>query len=338
MEAPPARVTVLITLYNKGAYVAETVRSVLSSTFTDFELLLVDDASTDGGLEVVRGIEDPRVRILESPVNTGRAAAANRGYDHACGEYVAVLDADDLMHPERLAKQVAFMDAHPEVGVCGSWSRMMGDPSQLVRMPATDEACRAVMLFGMPVLYPAAMIRRAVLEDNRLRCDADWHLPGMDHLFMLHIGAHAAYANLQEPLLTYRMGENNMRHGRDTVTDRFALERELFNFLQIAATDAEVEMHLAFHNLFRRPFHAADVRALWAWKNRLGRINRERGLFPAKLFEAELERRWDRLFHLFAGQSVGAAMAHFRLSGNWSTARLAYLGKVTANRWLDRKR
>lgn len=337
MEAAPARVTVLITLYNKGAYVAETVQSVLSSTFTDFELLVVDDASTDDGLAVVRHIGDPRIRILESPVNTGRAAAANRGYDHARGEYVAVLDADDLMDPERLAKQVTLMDAHPEVGVCGSWSRMMDDPLQLVRMPFTDEVCRSVMLFGMPVLYPAAMIRRAVLEDNRLRCAADWRLPGMDHLFMLHIGTHAAYANLQEPLLTYRMGENNMRHGRDTVEDRFALERELFRFFKIPATDAEVGSHLAFHNLFRKPFNAADVRALWTWKNKLGNINREREIFPTKLFQAELERRWERLFHRFAEQDLGAAMAHLRLSGHWSPGRLAYFGKVAINRWLDRK-
>ena len=96
MPTAPSKVTVLMTLYNKAPFVAEAVQSILDNTFTDLELLVVDDASTDGGLEVVRSIADPRIRLLESPVNTGRAAAANRGYDAARGEYVAVLDADDI--------------------------------------------------------------------------------------------------------------------------------------------------------------------------------------------------------------------------------------------------
>lgn len=331
------KVSVLITVYNKGAFVEEAVRSMLDNSFKDIEVLVVDDASTDGGLEKIKAITDPRLRILESAVNTGRGAAANRGYDAARGEYVAILDGDDIAHPERLAKQVSYLDAHPEVGACGSWIQLGGTGAQLLKFPAGDAECRGRMLFGMPVIYGAAMLRRSVLEEHGLRCDPDWRKPGMDYLFMLGIGRYAAYANLQEPLLTYRLGENNMRHGRDVIQDRSDLERETFRFFGIPASDVEVGLHLAFHGLFAKPFDAQQVRALWAWKNKLTALNRAQNLFTPDLFEAELERRWSRLFHRFADGDLGAALAHLRLSGQWPADRLTYLAKATLNRWSGRK-
>lgn len=331
------RVTVLMTLYNKGPYVEEALRSVLAQTFTDFELLVVDDASTDGGLDKVKAISDPRIRILESAVNTGRAAAANRGYDAATGDYVAVLDADDLMHPERLAKQVDFMDAHPDVGALGSWASTVNNPDQWVKMPADDRHCRSTMLFGMPVLYPASMLRHKVLKDHHLRCNPEWKTPGMDYLFILQIGHHALYANLQEPFYSYRMGANNMRYGRNELQDWRLLVRETFHFFGLPITADELELHLAFHGQWRVPFTAGRTRQLWAWKQKLAAMARERGLFSGALFEAELDRRWNRLFHRFADQDLGAAWAHLRLSCHWPVNRLSYLSKVTLRRWAGGK-
>lgn len=331
------KVTVLMTLYNKGAFVEEAVRSILANTFTDFELLLVDDASTDGGLEKVKAIEDRRLRILESPVNTGRAAAANRGYDAAQGEYVAVLDGDDLAHPERLAKQVAFLDAHPEVGVVGSAYQTLGKEPRIAQWPETDTECRAILLFGDPVIYGSAMIRRSVIEKYRLRCDPDWRSPGMDYLFILGFSKYTRYANLPEALLSYRMGANNMRHERDPVEDKARIIQEVFRFFELPISDRQLELQLALHDLFRKPFKADQVIALRKWIDSLAGLNRERALFPVALFEQELNRRWNRLFHRFADHDAGTALAHLRLSGQWPMDRLSYLAKATLNRWIGRK-
>ena len=337
MPASP-KVTVLMTLYNKGPWVQEAVQSVLAQTFTDFELLVVDDASTDDGPTRVKSIADPRIRVLESAENTGRAAAANRGYNAARGEYIAVLDADDLMMPDRLAKQTAFLDARPDIGAVGSWTSLIHAPDMLVRMPAEDVQCRSAMLFGMPVLYPAAMLRRSVLEAHQLRCDPDWKTPGMDYLFMLAIGRHAGYANLQEPLSAYRQGANNMRHARNERQDWRILVEAAFRFFDLPATADELELHLAFHGQWEKPFDGAHTRRLWAWKQRLAALARERGLFSGPGFEAELEHRWQRLFHRFAEGDLGAGLAHLRLSGHWPVDRLIYLAKVTVNRWTGRTR
>jgi len=334
---PPVKVSVLITLYNKGPFVEEAVHSILANSFTDFELLVVDDASTDDGPARVKAIADPRIRLLESAVNTGRAAAANRGYDAALGEYVAVLDADDIAYPERLAKQVAFLDAHPEVGACGSWVKAFGSSEVEARMPATDAEARALSLFGMPVLYPASMLRRSVIEAHHLRCDPQWLLPGMDRLFMLKVGQHSRYANLQETLNGYRVGEQNMRHGRNAVEDKHHLYRAVFDHFGIPATKEQIVLQTFLHEeVGGPPPTAGQVRRLAAWIKELEAANQRLGVFPPPEFAAQIEKRWKGLFHRIVLHDAWSALYHLWLTGELR-GRAGYWGKVTAERWFGRR-
>ncbi len=325
MPTAPVKVTVLMTLYNKGPFVAEAVQSILNSTFADFELLVVDDASTDGGLDVVKGFTDARIRILESGMNTGRGSAANRGYDNARGEYVAVLDADDRMLPERLAKQVAFMDAHPEVGVSSTWLQSFGATDAVVKKPDTDEKIRCRMLLGLQLSYPACIIRRSLIEEHAVRCDPTWLTPGMDHLFLLKLGLHAQYANIQEALTLYRVGAQNMDHGRDRTPDRRLLLRETFRLLGIPASQEEVDLHLMLGNLHTVPPTPQRVRALADWLKRLKAHNRNSGQFAVEEFEKDLDLLWKRTFHPVADRSPSAGWTQLRMTNPSDLRRLYYL-------------
>lgn len=308
------RVTVLMTLYNKGPYVVEAIRSVLASTFADVEVLVVDDASTDDGPALVTALADPRVRMLGSAVNTGRADAANRGYDAARGTYIAVMDADDLMHPERIARQVAFMDAHPEVGACGSWLEFFGGSDTVHRLPATDDEARPLMLFGVPVSYGACMFRRSVLERFHLRCPAQWSTPGMDYLFMLDVGRHTRYANIQVPLTRYRIGDQNMRHGRDPYQDDLLLFRAVFALLSVPTSEADVRSHLILLGHRAPVVTAAQVRAVAAWKKTLLEWARRSGGAPVPGLMRQLDQRWDGLFHHLLRTDLPVAWSHWRCS------------------------
>lgn len=337
MDRSPAhgsapRVTVLMTYYNKGKYVEEAVSSVLASSYTDFELLVVDDASTDGGLALVRAFNDSRIRILESTVNTGRAAAANRGFDAARGEYVAILDADDLMYPGRLAKQTAFLDAHPLVGVLGTHVDIIGADAGTGSWKLTDKECRGAVLFGDPLWYGAAMFRRSILDEHHLRCDPQWLTPGMDYLFLLRIGFHAQYANLPETLCAYRMGEQNMRHGRDPIIDRGTLYREAFRIVGIPAGDDQVRLQLMLHRLFSHAPGACDVHALRKWLDELIAMNRRNGWFPYDVFEETLETRWDGLYHRLCEFGIAQGWAHLSASGAYPMDRLYYLFRQAFDR------
>lgn len=331
------KVTVLITLYNKGPFVREAVQSVLDQEYQDLELLVVDDASQDEGPAVVRQFDDPRIRLLESPVNTGRAAAANRGYKAARGKYVAVLDADDRMLPGRLEKQVALMEAHPEIGVAGSWIQAFGGSDRCIQPPADDRAARSLELFGMPVMYGSCMIRREVIEKHHIRCEENWLLPGMDRLFILRIGQHARYANLQEFLTSYRIGPQNMRHGRDAVKDRSALDAKVFSLLGIPASPPEVRLHCFLHPEHGQlPSGPVQVWRLYKWIKHLTAMNRKAAIWPLEEFEAELQVRWQRLFHALVEKDACGAFAHALLNGSLG-AQFGYWAKVTKDRWAGRK-
>ncbi len=113
-------VSVIMSAFNAEAYLREAVDSILAQTFGDFELIVVDDASTDRTLEIVAEYSDPRIRVIRNPSNLGVGGARNRGLRLARGKYIAMHDADDTSVPDRLAQQVTYLDAHPEVGLIGS--------------------------------------------------------------------------------------------------------------------------------------------------------------------------------------------------------------------------
>lgn len=332
------RVTVLITYFNKGAFVEEAVRSVLDSSFSDLEVLVVDDASTDGGLDHIQAIGDPRVRILSSLVNTGRAAAANRGFEAARGEYVAILDADDRMMPDRLERQVAFMDAHVEVGVSGGYLRAFGRNENELHVPADDAEARAFVLFGMPVFYPTCIIRRSVLEQTGVRCDPAWRTPGMDHVFMLRLLLRTRIANLPVVLTEYRRGEQNMRHGRDDRADRLLITTELFRVLGLPTDDRGPELFHTLDGHSPSPPDAKMVKAIHTWMDRFRALNRSNAWFDTQHLEVQLQKRWNQLFHVLPDHDPNAAWVHAILTRPLPIRRLRYLLMMQVKRVFGSRR
>src|SRR5687767_9206093 len=113
-------VSIVLPVYDAVAYVAEAVRSILAQTFGDFELILVNDGSTDGSRDVLAGFKDYRIRILDQQ-NLGLVAALNRGIREARGEWIARMDADDVSLPGRLEAQITHLRRHPEIGLLGGF-------------------------------------------------------------------------------------------------------------------------------------------------------------------------------------------------------------------------
>jgi glycosyltransferase EpsE len=158
------RVSVVTSVYNGEAYFDRAIPGILSQTMDDFELVVVDDGSTDRTLEWLRelALKDPRVRVF-SPGRMGAARAYNYGVEQATGEYVARQDFDDLSYPERLQLQSAFLDAHPDVGVVGGAYLLVDERrgERYVRVPPTShEAIIQAMARYVPIAHTTAMYRR----------------------------------------------------------------------------------------------------------------------------------------------------------------------------------
>ena len=159
------QVTVLLAVHNGEPYVREAVRSVLDQTFDDFELLVVDDASTDATTEIVEGFGDSRIRLLRNERNLGQVPSLNRGLREARGEYVARLDADDVCLATRLARQVEVLDSEPRVCLVGAWMQAIDDRGHRIarlekRLSDYVDFVYHTLIMRVYVSHPAAMYRR----------------------------------------------------------------------------------------------------------------------------------------------------------------------------------
>jgi glycosyltransferase involved in cell wall biosynthesis len=167
------QVSVVIPVYNVEKYIAETVQSVLNQSYSDFELLIVDDGSSDRSIEICQQFTDPRIRIIQQP-NQGVSAARNAGIREAKGKYIAFLDGDDLWTVDKLEKHVQHLESSPNVGVSFCRSAFIdetGSPLSIYQMPQLTEITPAKILCRNPIGNGSApVIRRAVFED--LECQS----------------------------------------------------------------------------------------------------------------------------------------------------------------------
>lgn len=206
-------ISVITTTYNGLPFLSEAVQSVLDQNLVDFEYIIVDDGSTDATAEVVASIRDSRLRYIQCE-RMGRPAVLNLALQEAKGRYVANLDADDWMLPDRLAEQRAFLDANPQVGMVGSayYLHYPGGSETLVEFPLIDADLRRRLFVGYPFVHSAVMYRHEVLVmaggfDESLPCSIDYDV-------CTRLALRARLANLPAPLVVRRVHEQNyfMKH------------------------------------------------------------------------------------------------------------------------------
>ncbi len=201
------RVTVLMPTYNVAPWVDEAIQSVLNQTYKDFDLLVVDDASSDDTLAHVRAIDDPRIRIAAFPNNVGLADNLNRGLDLIDTELVARMDGDDVAEPDWLETGIKVLDSHPEVGVCSFGFQFFGTKTSLVRFPEGNEDSKAQMLFGCTVIVP--VLRRSVFVENNLHYSTA-AFPAEDYMMWSNVYRVTQVYNVQRTLFHYRTHETQI--------------------------------------------------------------------------------------------------------------------------------
>lgn len=197
-----AKVTVLMPTNNVAPYVKEAIDSVLRQTYRDLELLVIDDCSTDNTVAVVHGIDDPRIRIVQNEKNLGLADNLNKGLSLISTEYVARMDGDDIAEPFWLEKEVAMLDANPEIGICSGGFERFGTAKSLVRFPERPEDSMANMLFECSVIVPT--FRMSLYRDHGLRYSTE-AFPAEDYRFWAECLRITKIYNIPETLFHYRM-------------------------------------------------------------------------------------------------------------------------------------
>jgi glycosyltransferase involved in cell wall biosynthesis len=200
----PPRVSVVLCVYNQADYLPEAMGSILGQTLTDLELIVVDDGSTDSSPEVIHRFTDPRIRYVRNERNLGHASSLNRGCALARGRYLAIMDSDDISLPERLARQADFLDAHPDVAMCGSWVETFGARTEVRRFP-TEPAVLAVSPATVLPVFDANCHAAAGQRPLPEGFDFDRFGLAFDYAYWVEVANRAPVANLPEVLLKYRL-------------------------------------------------------------------------------------------------------------------------------------
>jgi glycosyltransferase involved in cell wall biosynthesis len=200
------QITVLLPVYNGAADVEQAVLSILAQTYTDFELLIINDGSKDNTAEILAGLHDPRIRLVHQE-NMGSAAASNRGIALARGRYIARQDHDDLSLPTRLEKQWAYMESNPDCALVGTRAEIwVGDePSDRMHDHPTEHAHILFdLLFDNPFVHSSVMMRRDAIEAVGGYSTDPVRQPPEDYELLSRLARHYRVANLSERLLIYR--------------------------------------------------------------------------------------------------------------------------------------
>jgi glycosyltransferase involved in cell wall biosynthesis len=202
------KVSVLMAVYKTDTdYLKQSISSILEQTYKDFEFLILDDCPSDSREDVVATFHDPRIKYMKNEYNMGISKTRNKLIDMSQGEYLAVMDHDDISLPERLEKQVAFLDSHPKVGVVGTWYKKIPEGKVKKRYILNGQIERDLM-WHCSILHPSSMIRKSVLDQNNLRYEEAFS-PAEDYALWCRLLGKTHFANLPEILFLYRDYKGN---------------------------------------------------------------------------------------------------------------------------------
>jgi len=197
-------ISVILPVYNAEKYIEEAINSILEQAYQNFELIIINDGSTDTSLSVINQYEkNNKVRIVTQE-NKGLIFTLNKGIDLAKGQYIARMDADDIAHPERFEKQISLFEANPSLGVCSASTENFGAETDLTIRSDDNDNLKATLLFWPPFAHPAAMIKRSVLSDNNIKYREEFkHCEDFD--LWSQLAPYGEFSNVTEVMLKYRV-------------------------------------------------------------------------------------------------------------------------------------
>lgn len=309
----------MMPVYNGAPYLRQAIESVLWQTHAKWELIILDDSSTDDSLRVIETFSDPRIRMLTNDANRGLAFGRTRCVREARGEFCAWLDQDDWSEPERFEKQVRYFRSHPESGICGSAVRVFGAADRLEVVPQDHASIAATFLFENPFANSSMMFRTSVF-DGLDPLFSENYFPAEDFEVYSRLILKTRAHNLSEALTHYRvhLGQSSGREeqlldAHKKVIDRIAL------LLVGSFSEGEQESH---HRLALGPGTGdlQTLRKMDSWIRRLLRGNALHGVFEQSALESLLSQRWRSLCTPVIGNSFSVARCY------WNGSALGAVG------------
>jgi len=224
-------VSIVMPNYNGALYLREAIESVLNQTFTNFEFIIVDDASTDNSRDIIAdySARDNRIKVVFNAVNQYVNRTANIGLEAASGKYYARIDSDDICLPNRIEMQYEFMENNPDVLICGSYCHIIDKNGNIIsnkKFPIEDYEIKRALWRRTPIQHSCLFARREIIINNGKYNATD--TPSEDLEMLIRLGSKYKFANIPEYLVKYRVHGNNiiMRQQRAVIRKTVQLRKE----------------------------------------------------------------------------------------------------------------
>lgn len=312
------QISVIMTACNTGRYIKDAIDSILSQTFRDLELIVINDGSTDDTDEIVTGIRDERLRYVRSEENRGIPFSRNLGLDMAGGKYLAIMDSDDIAPPYRLQDQYDYMESHPGVGVLSGDAFNFGTDNRYRVAIQGNERIQYRFFFRCPINNPAAMVRREMLERTQVRYDTRYKVCS-DYKFWIDLLNRTEFANLGgKPYVFYRTGHSESitteTSRLESVRERDRVVKEIsYGFLDrfgLSLSREEYDAVYLFRSYGEKHPDASDYEKMSACLEKL--IEQGRSVMArSDLWEAEMRfwlAKWKKLVEYRKDEKAGESV------------------------------
>ena len=277
-------ISVLLPVYNGEEFVKQAIESILNQTYENFELIIIDDGSTDVSASIIQKMVDKRISFYKQN-NQGLAKTLNRAISLSKGKYLARHDQDDLSHPQRFEKQVSFLESHPHHGMVGTWAQILwqeeNNHKNVITHPAESLILKFGLLLGNPFVHSSMMIRRDVFENVGLYSTDKSRQPPEDYELWSRIARAYEIANIPEYLQIYRATPSSMTRAavNPFMEQDYLIMTENLSYAlgsetpDLIITDIAALRCNAYHKLSADPRLSAMKAVLYKLAGRLSMIN-----------------------------------------------------------------
>ena len=250
-------VSVVMPVYNAEKYLQAALDSILHQTYSNLDIIIINDGSTDRSKEIILNIKDARLRYFENPVNWGIVKTRNRALDEAKGDYIAVLDSDDIALPERIAVQVDFLEKNPDYGMCGSYFKTINGNDKILkkaRFPANDRDARSYLMLRNCFCHSTVMMRSGIAKE--IKYNKEFEIVE-DFMLWNQISQKSKIINLPVFTTYYRVHGNNISTTKRAHMFKLVniINSQVLDDLKIKYSTEELEIHsnslISNSNFFR---------------------------------------------------------------------------------------
>lgn len=321
-------VSVFIPVYNSEDYIKDALNSIVTQTYTNLEIIIVDDCSTDQSIEIINSFQDSRIRLIRNEENKGIPYNRNLGLNESKGKYMAIMDADDIAMPNRIEEQVAFMEKHQDIDAIGTYYEMFGSKVSRTFKPKyiSPEEIKVQLLFFSQIGNPTAMVRLETIKKHQITYNPEYFV-AQDYDMWVQISKVGKLHILPDVLLKYRTGHSNITKKsqeekavkRKKIID--SIHKDILEFYRFNLTDKELIVYNEFFNDNSSEISKSSLEVIATISKKMIEQNRVNHHFKEDLFIKIMQ---DAVFFAINNHKLNlmdklALYNHFKVSKDMTT-------------------